>query len=134
MDSLNLKYDGKSFNAFTPASLRAAGVPEEVIAAAMLDERNAAISAECRRRIYAVAGAEAQMNINGEANLITIKIASQRTEEEVKFLADFKLSLDWIKSMRAAYDVLSADADADHLADANWPECPPAVIALAGRY
>lgn len=74
------------------------------------------------------------MNINGAVNLICAKTAAQRTSEDASLLAAFSQSLQWITDMRAAVEMLDADASADYLADAAWPVCPAEVAALAAQF
>lgn len=134
MDMLTFEYNGLTYANFTTADALAAGVPQDVIDAALAAERREAIKAECRRRIYGTASTEAQMNINGAAALAGAKTASQRSAEETALLSAHALAVQWIMDMRAAVDTLSADPDADYLAAAAWPACPVEVAALAAQF
>lgn len=134
METMTIDHNGLTYANVTVDEALAAGVPQSVIDDAIAAIRREAIKAECRRRIYGTASAEAQMNINGAAALVAGKAASERTEEETVLLAAQALAVQWITDMRAAVETLSADADADYLADVSWPECPDTVITLAARY
>lgn len=83
------------------------------------------VKAECKARIYAVASAEAQMNIIG-AQAAGALTASQQTA--------YAASVQWIAAMRAACQALISDLAADHTDDANWPSCPAEVVALAAQF
>lgn len=48
-------------------------------------------------------------------------------------LAIYRKGLEWVAAMRAAWAPL-ADAEVDIFDDANWPSCPPEVVALAARW
>ncbi len=96
--------------------------------------RVAAIKAECRRRIYGMASAETQMNINGVAATISAKPETARTVDDAGFLTAFEASVNWIAAMRAAVATIAADPEADTTADDNWPICPAIVAELAARY
>ncbi len=111
------------------------GVPVAVFRAAqteaeLLAVRTRAVSAECRRRIYAEASAEAQMNMATATAAIAAKPASARTEAEAAILAGTGLALQWVAAMRETYRALSADPAADYLADAAWPPLDEAVRSM----
>lgn len=134
MNSPIFEYNGRVYIGQTDAALIAQGVPEEVIAQHHALARRDLIKAECRRRIYGVASSEAQMNINGAAALAGAKTASQRSAAETALLTAQALAVQWITDMRAAVETLSADPDADFLAETSWPACPAEVIALAAQF
>lgn len=134
MDTVTIEYNGLTYANLTPDEARLAGLPQEAIDSALSDERREQIKFECRRRIYSRASSEAQMNINGAAALAGAKTASQRNEAETALLVSHALAVNWIMEMRAAVEALSADADADFLADEAWPECPAEVAALAAQF
>lgn len=134
MDIMTIEHNGRTYTNVSPAEALQTGVPQDVINQALAGERRENIKAECRRRIYGRASTEAQMNINGAAALAGAKTASQRSEAEAALLVTYALSVQWIMDMRAAVETLSADADADYLADAAWPECPVEVVALASQF
>lgn len=127
-------YDGITFAGFSASSAIVAGVPQAMIDAAVAKARREKIKAECRRRIYGVANAETQMNINGAAAVIGAKAASQRSAAETALLSAQSAGVQWITAMRAAVESLSADNGADYLAETAWPECPAEVVALAAEY
>lgn len=127
-------YGGKIYTGMTAADLLAHDVPQEVVDEAIAAVRREAVKAECRRRIYGTASAEAQMNINGAAALAGAKTASQRSATETALLTAHALAVQWITDMRAAVETLSADPAADYLAETSWPDCPAEVVALAAQF
>lgn len=133
-DLISLDHNGLHYAGYTRDGLAAAGVPNTAIDAAAARLRREHIKTECRRRIYGVASAEAQMNINGAVALAGAKTASQRSAAETALLAAHALAVQWIADMRAAVETLSADPDADFLAEPSWPACPAEVVALAAQF
>ena len=107
--------------------------PDEV-AAAVAEKRKAAVSAECRRRIYGVAPVEAQMNMAAAVGVISGKAASARADEEKAILAGAEAAIGWVAAMRAAVATLAADTDADFTADAAWPDVPPEALAMIQHF
>lgn len=83
------------------------------------------VKSACRARIYAVASAEAQINIIGA------KAAGDLDADQA---AAYDASVQWIADMRAACQALIADVDADHTDDASWPDCPENVKALVAAF
>ncbi|WP_341204783.1 hypothetical protein [uncultured Sulfitobacter sp.] len=83
-----------------------------------------AIKAECRRRIYAAASAETQMNMATAAAVVSAKTASNRSAEESAMLTGLGQAIDWVAAMRARVAELAADADLDFRADESWPDLP----------
>mgnify|MGYP000902449405 FL=1 len=90
-----------------------------------LEERMTAAAQECSRRIYAVADATAQMNMASRASA-DLMSADQMTA--------WKSSLAWVDQMRGTWRDLAADTTKDITDDANWPECPSDVVALADLF
>ena len=131
---LSLVHDGIGYSEATPVELLGRGVPQSAIDGAMAAIRLGQIKSECRRRIYAVASAETQMNMASAAAVIGAKTVSSRTDPEKAALLAFEASLGWVQAMRGAIAPLAADGNADYQADAAWPACPPEVVALAGAY
>lgn len=131
---LTLKHNGKSYVNWEVDDLRAAGVPEAEIQAAEMKVRAGAISAECRRRIYAVASAESQMNMAAAVGVISSKAASARTDDEKAILAGAEAAIGWVAAMRAAVAALAAEGDADFTADAAWPDVPPEALAMIQHF
>ncbi|MEZ5723276.1 MAG: hypothetical protein R3D59_18265 [Paracoccaceae bacterium] len=86
--------------------------------AEILAAREAAARAECRRRIYAEADAETQLNIATAAAVDGVGTGAEAWAE-------------WVAQMRATWAPLAADLEADIAADASWPECPAAARDLA---
>lgn len=80
--------------------------------------------AECRRRILAVVGETAQINLAAAA------AADQLTPEQ---RTTYVAGLDWIMQMRAAWPALAAFG-ADLTDDANWPAVPAGAAELAGDF
>lgn len=90
-------------------------------AAEELANRVEAAKAECRRRILSVADETAQMNMASAAS------AGLLTTEQ---MAVWQSALGWVAAMRGAWATL-AETDADLSDDANWPDLPAGVAALA---
>lgn len=131
----NVEWNGRLFSDdATPESLAAAGVPQGVIDDYVLRDRRAAVSAECRRRIYAVATQEAQMNMAAAVAVISGKTASARTDAEKGILAGAELAIGWVSAMRAAVGTLADNAEADFMSDAAWPGVPPEAMAMIEHF
>lgn len=113
---------------------RAMGASEADIASALAALRRDAVKAECRRRIYAVASAETQLNMTSYVTAIGLKPAAARSDVEKAAAASFLLALEWVEAMRAAVAAIAADLDVDMTAQASWPACPAEVSALADRF
>ncbi|WOI34780.1 hypothetical protein R1T40_08650 [Tritonibacter scottomollicae] len=131
---LTLKHNGKTFANWSADELRNAGVPSEVIVSAKQGVRRRAVSAECRRRIYAAASAEAQMNMATAAAITSAKAEVDRTDDDKTVLDGVHLALAWVADMRAAFEALAADPDADFMSDAAWPALPPEIPPLIDRF
>lgn len=129
-----ISHGGKGYSQMTPAQLLEAGVPQAVIDAALSDARRLVVKAECRRRIFAVANETAQANMTAAVTVVSAKTAASRSTQEAQMLTTFGEGVAWIAAMRANVATLTADANADFRADAAWPACPPAVIALAASF
>lgn len=71
--------------------------------------------AECRKRIFAVIDQTAQMNLAAAA------AADALSADD---LATYKLGLEWISAMRAAWPTMPD----------TWPEVPAGVAELAARF
>ena len=131
---ISFEYNGRRYEQWSQDDALQAGVPKEVVNAAMAKDRSLAVSVECRRRIYAAASAEAQMNISASVAVISCKAASARTDDEKATLAGATSMNEWVAAMRAACATLSQDSDADFTADAAWPEVPEDVVTLIARF
>lgn len=129
-----LKHDGVGHQMATPDELMAAGVPQAAIDAAIAERRLDAIKTECRRRIYAVASQEAQMNVATAAAAASAKTASSRSADETAIIAGAAAGIGWVVAMRDAIAPLAADPDADFTEDAAWPDCPPEALAVYSRF
>lgn len=86
-------------------------------------ERLAAAKAECRRRILAVAGETAQLNMTAAAAAGLLAQADRAT---------FAAALAWVAAMRAA--CTTAAQAPDPADDSLWPAVPAGVAALAARF
>ena len=131
---LTITHKGRQYLEMTPGDLREAGVPQEVIDAALAQARAAEVKAECKCRIYDVMSAETQMNITAVSVSIAAKPASNRSAAEKEALATAQAALAWVDAMRARAAELAADPGADFKADAAWPAVPDEVIRLVERY
>jgi len=100
------------------------GIPEDTIAAAETELRVLRVKSECRRRIYAAASAETQMNMATAAAVVSAKTASNRSAEESAMLAGLGEAIDWVAAMRARVVELAADPELDFLPDESWPDLP----------
>ncbi len=134
MITLTITHEGRQYVAMTPTGLAEAGVPQEVIAAALAERRAEAVKRECKRRIYAVLSAETQMNMTAAAAAISSKPASSRSAEEKAVLAGLQAALGWVDAMRARAAELVTDTDADYLSDEAWPAPPAEVAQVAARF
>ncbi len=130
----HIVHGGRGYSMMTPEELVAAGVPQDVVAASLAALRRQAVKGECRRRIYAVASAEAQMNWAAAASIISAKTVAQRSDEERATLAALGDALAWVQAMRANVATLTANAEADITDDAAWPVCPEGVVAAAAQF
>ncbi|KZL01492.1 hypothetical protein [Pseudovibrio sp. Ad26] len=133
-ESLSLKHAGKTYIAWSEADLKAAGVPQAAIEEAQQGTRLKTIKAECRKRIYAQASAETQMNMATAAAAIAGKVHTGRSEDEKATLTGIKAALDWVGVMRSKCLELAEDPGTDFTQDASWPECPPEVVALTEQF
>ncbi len=134
MTTLTITHEGRQYVEMSPDELAAAGVPQEVIDAALARLRAQEVKAECKRRIYAVMSAEAQMNITAVSAAIAAKPASSRTAEEKATLAAAQAALAWVDAMRARAAELAADPNADLRSAGDWPAVPDEVKQLVERY
>lgn len=130
-----LNHNGQTYANFeTVEDLLEAGVPQAAIDAHFAAERLALIKAECRRRIYAHAGPEAQMNVATALGAASAKTASARSAEETALIAGAQKGIEWVSAMRNQIAVLAADSDADFTADASWPVLPAEAAALYSQF
>ena len=130
----DITYEGRTTLSVDRAGAEDLGYPEEAIAAAEGSVQLLAIKAECRRRIYAAASAETQMNMATAAAFISSKTASARSEKEKAVLTGIDASLAWVSEMRGNVSTLAGDAELDIRDDANWPECPDAALAVVEMF
>lgn len=128
------EWDDCVFQSWTVADALVAGVPQGVIDGVVQDHRRADVNAECKRRIYAVASPETQMNMATASAVISGKSTSSRTEPEKAVLAGVAASLGWVEAMRTAAVALIADQTVNAFDDAAWPACPDDVLAVVGQF
>ena len=102
--------------------------------AAMSNVRSKEVSNECRRRIYAAASSETQMNMATAAALISAKAEGDRSAEETEILSGLNDAIGWVGDMRAAYQSISADPEADIYDDASWPPFPDGARDLVAKF
>lgn len=94
------------------------------IADAALAVRKERARAECRRRIYDVCDATAQINLAAACAAGLLVSADVTT---------YQAGLNWVAQMRAAWEPMAV-ADDDPLDDANWPAIPAGVAELAALF
>ncbi|KEP69658.1 hypothetical protein DL1_03335 [Thioclava dalianensis] len=131
---INIKRDSATIYNVDSDNALGLGFSADEIANGLSVARSAEAKAECRRRIYAVASAEAQMNISASVAVISGKAASARSEDEKATLAGATSMTEWIAAMRATCADLSQAGEADFRADAAWPEVPEDVVTLVARF
>lgn len=124
----------RTFYNTTAEELVAAGIQASIIQTAMAGARLKEIKAECKRRIYARASAETQMNMTAAAAVVGAKPASSRSAAENAILAGHASALQWVADMRENCSTLAADLDSDFRADASWPEPSPEASALVAQF
>ena len=130
----DITHEGRTTLSVDRAGAEALGYPETVIAAAEAGMRTAAIKAECRRRIYAEASAETQMNMATAAAVISAKEVSARTEDEASILSGLDDAIGWVAQMRARVIELADDAALDIGDDANWPPLPDGARDVVDKF
>lgn len=131
---MTVEFGGKVFQSMTESQLAEAGVPAGVIEAKKLDERRRDVSSECRRRIYAAASAETQMNMATAAAVISGKAAADRSDDESTVMVGVSAALSWVTAMRANVDALTVATAANYLSDGEWPDLPSEAAAVVERY
>ncbi|NKX47700.1 hypothetical protein HGG67_05605 [Rhodobacteraceae bacterium R_SAG8] len=107
---------------------------DEVINDAKSLIRSSLIKDECRRRIYAAASAETQMNMATAAAVISAKEASTRTEDEASILSGLDDAIGWVALMRGRVMELKDDATLDIHDDANWPPLPDGARDVVAKF
>lgn len=130
--TITLTHNGVTYANWQPDNLAAAGVPASVIAAAQDQARRQVAIEECRRRIYAAASVETQLNMAAAAAVAAATPEDQRDPAATALIAAFAAATAWITAMRAAITPAAAsDSPAD---DTHWPPLPPEVAALAEQF
>lgn len=122
------------FEDFDPEAAIERGVPEAVVNQAVSEGRKSRISGECRRRIYAAASAETQMNMATAAAVVSSKTASNRSAEESAMLVGLGEAIDWVAAMRRRVVELATDPDLDFLSDESWPDLPDGARDIAALF
>tara|TARA_R100000789_G_scaffold25958_1_gene28941 strand:- start:1281 stop:1682 length:402 start_codon:yes stop_codon:yes gene_type:complete len=130
----SIEYNGRSYSEMTEESAKEAGIPDEAIVEAKKLVRIGLVKAECRRRIYAEASAETQMNMATAGAFISSKTASARSEEDKTVLAGIEASLAWVAQMRGRVTELADDATLDIADDANWPPLPDGARDVVDKF
>lgn len=129
-----IEHDGARIENVSVKDALEKGVPQATINAALAKHHVDLIKKECRRRIYAIASSETQMNMSTAAAVISGKTASNRSAAEKTILASAEKAIGWVAAMRANIATLAANPNADIKANASWPDCPAEVIALAAMF
>jgi hypothetical protein len=130
----DITHNGRSTLSTTREDALALGYPEEVIAAAEAGVRKTSVKNQCRRRIYAAASAETQMNMATAAAVISAKEASARTEDEASILSGLDDAIGWVAQMRSRVTELADDATLDITDDANWPPLPDGARDVVDKF
>ena len=130
----DITHEGRTTLATTREHALEAGYPEDVVSAAENGVRVSTAKAECRRRIYAAASAETQMNMATAAAVISAKEASARTEDEASILSGLDDAIGWVAQMRARVTELADDAALDIGDDANWPPLPDGARDVVAKF
>lgn len=131
---ISFTHNGVDYTNWTPAQAIKAGIPKAVIDQAVLDLRKAEVNAECKRRIYAVASPETQMNMATVSAVISGKSTSSRTATEKAILDGVEASLGWVAAMRTAAATIVTDPAKVICDDAGWPACPDQALAVADQF
>lgn len=131
---MDIDHNGKSYLGFTAEAALAAGVPDSVIKAAQKEVVSNLINGECRRRIYAIASAETQMNMASASAVVSAKAVEDRTDADTALLAGLAAAIEWVGAMRAASKSLAADPEAEFLSDKSWPDLPAAAAAVVDMF
>jgi hypothetical protein len=131
---LTVKEGNRSTSDVSAQDALSLGYSSSAIAQAEAEARSGLAKRECRRRIYATASAETQMNMATAGAFFSSKTASARSESEKSVLSGIEASLAWVAKMRENVATLAADTELDIADDANWPECPDAALAVVGMF
>ncbi|SDQ70668.1 hypothetical protein [Pseudovibrio sp. Tun.PSC04-5.I4] len=134
MTLLDFSYNGRTYRNFSEEAAVAAGVPQAAIDEALASERLSTVKAECRRRIYAQASSETQINMATATAAVAGKAVEDRSAEDLALLNSTKAAFDWVNAMRAKVIDLAADPDTGFTLDASWPDCPADVVAIVEQF
>lgn len=130
----DLEHDGRRSIGVTRDEAINLGYPLEVVNAAAMAALAVVVGLECKRRIYAIATAETQMNMASYASMISAKDKAARTAADAAFLAGFTAALSWVQAMRDAASAIVASPPDDVLDGGGWPDVPPEVLAVAAQF
>jgi hypothetical protein len=130
----DITHEGRTTLSVDREGALALGYPETVIAVAEAGIRMSAVKNECRRRIYAAASAETQMNMATAAAVISAKEASARSEDEAAILTGLDDAIGWVAQMRSRVTELADDAALDIADDANWPRLPDGARDVVDKF
>ncbi|SDR15306.1 hypothetical protein [Pseudovibrio sp. Tun.PSC04-5.I4] len=134
MRDLTIEHQGKTYANFDLKGLQGQGVPQAAIDKALSEARLMLVKAECRRRIYAQASSETQINMATATAAVAGKAVEDRSAEDLALLTSTKAALDWVNAMRAKVIDLAADPDTGFTLDASWPDCPADVVAIVEQF
>ena len=130
----DINHNGRTTLSTDRETAEALGYPDDVITVAESGARAELIKAECRRRIYAEASAETQMNMATAAAVISAKEASDRTEDEASILSGLDDAIAWVAQMRSRVTELADAAALDIGDDANWPPLPDGARDVVDKF
>lgn len=131
---LTVKEGNRSTSDVSAQDALSLGYSPNAIAQAEGEARSRLAKRECRRRIYAAASAETQMNMATAAAVISAKEASARTEDEASILSGLDDAIGWVAQMRARVTELADDAALDIGDDANWPPLPDGARDVVAKF
>lgn len=130
----SVDYNGRHYDGLTVESALEVGIPDALVGTALGALRLGHTKQECRRRIYAAASAETQMNMATAAAVISAKVASARTEDETSILSGLDDAIGWVAQMRGRVTELADDATLDIADDANWPPLPDGARDVVAKF
>tara|TARA_R100000935_G_scaffold1906_4_gene5754 strand:+ start:9459 stop:9860 length:402 start_codon:yes stop_codon:yes gene_type:complete len=130
----DITHEGRTTLSVDRDSALALGYSLEAVDEAERNVRIDLVKLECRRRIYAEASAETQMNMATAAAVISAKEASARTEDEASILSGLDDAIGWVAQMRARVTELADDVALDIGDDANWPPLPDGARDVVAKF
>jgi len=132
--NLSVTNAGKTLHGVTADQARVAGFPEASINIALVDARRKAVNVECRRRIYAIASAETQLNLTAATARIAATAHEDRTADDLLTLAGASAAIGWVETMRRQVSLLAEDPGAVFRDDAAWPDLPAEAQAAIDHF